>query len=221
MSSRGWFSVRSEFTADVDLTGIEFANGASGRSMEPRSDLVNESIGVAIGEPSSETAEQRFDRILRLYGPALSRLAYGYEKVAGPRDELVQEIALAIWQALPHFRGECSERTFIYRIAHNRGLTHVCKRRPESDPIEDLPPSREPVDPRPHPEEQVAFANQRHRLWAAIQRLPLVYRQVIMLMLEDLSHAEIADVLGITETNVAVRLNRARKALKESLEAKQ
>ena len=65
------------------------------------------------------------------------------------------------------------------------------------------------------------MANQRDRLRAAIQHLPLVYRQVIMLMLEDLSHAEIADVLGITESNVAVRLNRARKALKESLEAKQ
>ncbi len=213
--------MRSQFIAELDLTGIEFANSASGRSMEPRSDLVNEGIGVAIGEPSSETTEQRFDRILRLYGPALSRLAYGYEKVAGPRDELVQEIALAIWQALSHFRGECSERTFVYRIAHNRGLTHVCKRRPESDPLDDLHPSREPVDPRPHPEEQVAMANQRDRLRAAIQHLPLVYRQVIMLMLEDLSHAEIADVLGITESNVAVRLNRARKALKESLEAKQ
>ena len=182
---------------------------------------MSENSSETTGKMAAESAGQRFDRILRLYGPALSRLAYGYEKVTGPRDELVQEIALAIWQAMPHFRGECSERTFVYRIAHNRGLTHVCKRRPESDPIEDLPPSREPVDPRPHPEEQVAMANQRDRLRAAIQRLPLVYRQVIMLMLEELSHAEIADVLGITETNVAVRLNRARKALKGSLEDRQ
>jgi RNA polymerase sigma factor (sigma-70 family) len=212
------------------MKGLEFAagfaNGFHVRSMDaqehPAQDHpMSDDTSGTIGDLAPETAGQRFDRILRLYGPALSRLAYGYEKVAAPRDELVQEIALAIWQALPHFHGECSERTFIYRIAHNRGLTHVCKRRPESDPLQDLPPSREPVDPRPHPEEQVAIANQRDRLRAAIQRLPLVYRQVIMLMLEDLSHAEIADVLGITETNVAVRLNRARKALKESLEAKQ
>ena len=49
-------------------------------------------------------------------------LAFSYEAVASVREELVQEIALAIWQALPRFRGECSERTFVFRIAHNRGL---------------------------------------------------------------------------------------------------
>lgn len=210
--------MRSELTADLDFASAEFASGVSRRSMEPRSDLVNEAIGVTSGDPSVETTEQLFDRILRQYGPALSRLAFGYEKVAGPRDELVQEIALAIWQALPQFRGECSERTFIYRIAHNRGLTHVCKRRPPSDPLDELPPSLEPVDPRPHPEEQMSILSQRDRLRTAIQRLPLVYRQVVMLTLEDLSNAEIADVLGITENNVGVRLNRARKALKEQLE---
>ena len=69
------------------------------------------------------TLEKQFDRILSEHGAAISRLAFSYEAVAGIREELVQEIALAIWQALPHFRGECSERTFVYRIAHNRGLS--------------------------------------------------------------------------------------------------
>jgi RNA polymerase sigma-70 factor (ECF subfamily) len=162
--------------------------------------------------------EDRFGRIIREYGPALSRLAFGYEKVASVREELTQEIALAIWQALPHFRGDCSERTFIYRIAHNRGLTHACKRQPAHQPLDELPQPLEPVDPRPHPEEQAVKTHQRDRLRSAIQRLPLAYRQVVMLMLEELSHAEIAEVLGITESNVAVRLNRARKTLKEALE---
>jgi RNA polymerase sigma factor (sigma-70 family) len=164
--------------------------------------------------------EDRFNRIMGEYGPALSRLAFGYEKAQGAREELTQEIALAIWQALPHFRGECSERTFIYRIAHNRGLTHVCKRQPAHQPLEDLPQPLQPVDPRPHPEAQAAMSHQQGRLRFAIQRLPLAYRQVVMLMLEELSHAEIADVLGITESNVAVRLTRARKALKETLEVR-
>lgn len=150
----------------------------------------------------------------------MSRLAYGYEKVASVREELTQEIALAIWQALPHFRGECSERTFVYRIAHNRGLTHACRRRPENEPLDDLPGTFEPVDPRPRAEEQLAISSQHDRLRSAIQRLPLSYRQVVMLMLEELSHAEIAEILGITESNVAVRMNRARKALKETMEVR-
>jgi RNA polymerase sigma-70 factor, ECF subfamily len=171
-----------------------------------------------VSESPRETAEDRFNRITREYGPAWSRLAFGYEKAAGAREELTQEIALAVWQALPHFRGECSERTFVHRIAHNRGLTHACKRQPAHQPLNELAQKLEPVEPRPHPEEQLAITHQRDRLRSAIQRLPLAYRQVVMLMLEELTHAEIAEVLGITETNVAVRMNRARKALKEALE---
>lgn len=161
--------------------------------------------------------EQQFGRILDKHGAAISRLAFSYESVASIREELVQEIALAIWQALAHFRGECSERTFVFRIAHNRGLSHMWRRRPPHQPLEDLEDSDQPVDPRPHPEEQVAKADQRTQLMSAIQSLPVVHRQMIVLTLEGLSHTEIAEVTGITENNVAVRLTRARKALKDAL----
>jgi len=170
-----------------------------------------------MNKASSETAQQRFDRIMRDYGPALSRLTAGYEKVPSLREELMQEIALAMWQALPHFRGDCSERTFVYRIGHNRGLTHVY-RRPAADERLDELPHLEFVDPQPRPDQQIATTDQRDRLRSAIQALPLTYRQVVMLMLEDLTQADIAAVLGITEGNVAVRLTRARSALRQMLE---
>src|SRR5215472_9858144 len=143
--------------------------------------------------------EQQFERILGEHGAAISRLAYTYEVVAGIREELVQEIALAIWQALPHFRGECSERTFVFRIAHNRGLTHIGGRRPPQQSLDDLEEADEPVDPRPHPDEQLAQINQRARLASAVQSLPVAHKQMIVLMLEGLSLAEIGEVLGITE----------------------
>jgi len=161
--------------------------------------------------------ERQFERILGEHGAAISRLAFSYEAVASVREELVQEIALAIWQALAHFPAECSERTFVYRIAHNRGLSHVWRRRPTHQPLSELGESEQPVDPRPHPEEQAARTDQRARLMAAIQSLPVTHRQMIVLMLEGLSHAEMAEVMGITENNVAVRLNRARKTLKDAL----
>ena len=158
--------------------------------------------------------EQQFERILRDYGPALSRVASGYEPNSSMRDELIQEIAMAIWQALPGFRGECSERTFVYRIAHNRALTHVWKRRPLHEPLHELEESQQPVDPRARPEAAAAQRHQRERLMKAIHSLPVMHRQVITLMLEDFSYTEMAEVLGISENNVAVRLNRAKKALK-------
>lgn len=176
-----------------------------------RADSVNE---------SSHSLEKRFDRIIAEHGPAISRLASSYEPVASRREELVQDIALAIWQALPHFRGECTERTFIFRIAHNRALSHTWKRKPVHQSIEELPEQQHPVDPRPQPEELAVQKHRRMALMIAIRTLILTHRQMILLSLEGLSHAEIAEILGITESNVAVRLNRARKALKEALEAR-
>jgi RNA polymerase sigma factor (sigma-70 family) len=63
--------------------------------------------------------------------------------------------------------------------------------------------------------------HERMRLMSAIQSLPGAHRQMIVLTLEGLSYGEIAEVLGITENNVAVRLTRARKALKDALVVKE
>ncbi len=179
--------------------------------------LSNRYVGLPTFMKSRSALEEQFDRILGEHSAAISRLAYSYEAIAGIREELVQEIALAIWKALPHFRGECSERTFAFRIAHNRALTHVLRRRPPAQSLEELEEVNEPVDPRPHPDEQAALTSQRARLMSAIQSLPLAHSQLIVMMLEGLSYAEIGEVLGITENNVAVRLTRARKALKEAI----
>jgi RNA polymerase sigma-70 factor (ECF subfamily) len=74
--------------------------------------------------------EQRFEALMAADGAALTRLAASYARDAGDREDLFQEIAVAIWRALPRFRGECSERTFLFRIAHNRGIAHIARRRP-------------------------------------------------------------------------------------------
>lgn len=105
----------------------------------------------------------------------------------------------------------------MFRIAHNRGLSHVWKRRPAHQPLEELEEADQPVDPRPHPEEHASKLDQQARLLSAIQSLSVTHRQMIVLMFEGLSHTEMGEVLGITENNVAVRLNRARKALKNAM----
>ena len=71
--------------------------------------------------------DEKFDSLLAAHGPALSRLAASYTNTAHDRDDLLQEIAIAIWQALPRFRGECSERTFLFRIAHSSSAERLCK----------------------------------------------------------------------------------------------
>jgi RNA polymerase sigma factor (sigma-70 family) len=165
-------------------------------------------------DASRVSLDKRFHELLTANGPALSRLAASYANSPNDRDDLFQDIALAIWQALPRFRGECSERTFIFRIAHNRALTHISKRRPATA-IED---SFDVPDPKPTPERDLFKDQLQTRLFDAIHRLPIAYRQVITLVLEDMAYADIAVVLGISESNVGARLSRARQALRELLE---
>jgi RNA polymerase sigma factor (sigma-70 family) len=160
--------------------------------------------------PSPESVAERFARLLREHGPALRRLAAGYEADQHEREDLLQEIALALWMALPSFRGECSERTFVFRIGHNRALTHRRRRQARPPTLDDMTAI---ADPRADPEADLARAQHHDRLMAAVRRLPHPHRQVTMLSLEGLSHREIAEVLGITENNVAVRLSRARTTL--------
>ncbi len=164
----------------------------------------------------TQDLNETLDRILREHGAALSRVARLYEFDATKRDDLFQEICVAIWRAWPSFRGESSERTFVFRIAHNRGLTHRSRRPPPAAPMDEL---AETPHPAPHPDANIYRQQQRAALEAAVARLPVSLAQVLTLTLEGLSQREIADVLGITENNVAVRANRARSRVKTMLAA--
>jgi RNA polymerase sigma factor (sigma-70 family) len=155
--------------------------------------------------------EARYLRLLNDHEPSIRRLAFSYEREPSRRQDLVQDIWLALWQALPMFRGDSSERTFVFRIAHNRGISHIQHwRRRRTATLDEAGPI---PHARPDPEHVASEHERRDRLRAAVHRLPLGLRQVIVLTLEGLSHREIGDILGITENNVAVRLTRARAGL--------
>jgi RNA polymerase sigma factor (sigma-70 family) len=155
--------------------------------------------------------EQRFAAFMKTEGAALTRLAASYARGSDDRDDLFQDIAVAIWQALPRFRGECSERTFLFRIAHNRGIAYITRRGPRAiESGEEL----ELRDGRPDPEQSLSIEQERQRLLDAILKLPVAYRQVVTLALEGMSYAEIGDVLGIAESNAGARLTRARQMLR-------
>lgn len=156
----------------------------------------------------------RFETLLAANRPALARLAASYATSPADRDDLLQEIAMGLWLALPGFRAECSERTFLFRIAHNRCISHLARRRPQVS-LDEL--ELDPEDPGLTPDTGVADAQQAERLQDAVRRLPLTYRQVIVLLLEDLDYRQIAEVLGISETNVGARLTRARGLLRAHL----
>lgn len=155
----------------------------------------------------------RFERLLHEFGPALERLAAAYEADPNEREDLLQEIVFALWRALPAFRGDCSEKTFVYRIAQNRGITHRLRRHARDRRLVELNEVSDIADPSTEEEDGIDVLG-RDALLAAVQQLPASHRDVIVLSLEGLSNAEIAEVLGISAGNVAVRLFRARACLR-------
>jgi RNA polymerase sigma-70 factor (ECF subfamily) len=175
----------------------------------------------AFSATRSFTGTSDFDRLFAEYGPALARLAGSYTNSPSDADDLLQEIAIAVWRALPGFRGECSERTFLYRIAHNRAIAYLARNRPRAvtagaaggDEME-IP------DHAPSAEAQLVREQQGRRLLDAVRRLPVLYRQVVTLVLEGLEYGEIAQIMGISESNVGARLTRARQKLRKLLEGR-
>ena len=155
------------------------------------------------------------EQVMARHGPALARIASSYERDRGLRDELVQEIAVAIWRALPSLKDEARLRPFVFRIAHNRAVSHVARQvaRPGQEAL-----SETLADGGPDPERRLAERERSRRLVEAVRRLGLPYRQVITLVLEDLTYEEIAEALGLTVSNVGVRINRAKAQLKAMLD---
>ncbi len=152
--------------------------------------------------------------IIRTYGAGLARIAASYEADRSLQQDLVQDILLAVHRALPRLRDADRLSAYVFRIAHNRGVTHALRERDRRRVTDD----REPSDAVDNPEHAALAEERSRRLQSAVRRLPLPYRQVVTLALEDLSHAQIAQALGLSVSNVGVRLNRAKAMLKEAMD---
>ena len=158
--------------------------------------------------------EQTFDQIAREFGPMINRIVCSYEANPSIAEDLAQEIQIALWRALPRFRGEASMRTFVARVATNRALTHLA-RQMRFPPTVEVDPDIPATDA--NPEIQALAASDHSRLVSAIRSLPLTFRQVATLTLEGLTAKEVAATLGITTNAVAIRLSRARNLLRKSM----
>jgi RNA polymerase sigma factor (sigma-70 family) len=152
--------------------------------------------------------------VIDRWGPALARIAASYERNPALREELLQDIMLAIFRSLPRLKDASKLKTYSFRIAHNCCVDHVVQH--AAMPLTEGVP--EALSSEGFTPEQVLLGHERtHRLVQAVRQLELPYRQVMTLLLEDLSYIEIGETLGISVANVGVRVNRAKITLKELL----
>jgi len=147
------------------------------------------------------------------YGAALERLAGSYEFDRDKCRDLLQDIHLAIWRSFEGFAGNCSLRTWVYRVAHNVAASHVIRHRRAGnrplvslDDVDELPVAGDSAD---------AFDRQQtlQQLRAFIGQLKPIERQVILLYLEGTDAASIAEITGISAGNVATKIHRIKKIL--------
>jgi RNA polymerase sigma-70 factor (ECF subfamily) len=152
------------------------------------------------------------------YGPLLSRVASSYEADHHLRQELLQEISLAVWQALRGFKGNSSVKTYILRVAHNKAVNHVAyhAKQPSNDAYCEV--AKPSASSTPSSESNNMSQQQVQRLLVEIRKLPLHTRQIVTMSMEGLSYQEIAEVCGIQLNNVGVILNRSKKILTEAMQ---
>ncbi|MFT4739882.1 MAG: RNA polymerase sigma factor (sigma-70 family) [Marivirga sp.] len=154
--------------------------------------------------------KNQFDELHRKYHPMVLQLCMGYSKGAEAiAKDLSQDVFINIWHALPAFEKRSSFKTWIYRITVNTCLMQIRKdKKMSTEQIGDqhmLPVNIEEVD------------KSYGSLYAAIGKLTEVDRLLMMLLLDELSYDEIAEVMGIKAVNLRVKIYRVKERLKKIL----
>ena len=155
-----------------------------------------------------ENVEQEFVSVIREYERIIYKVCYLYATPHAPLNDLYQEAVLHLWKAFPKFRKECKMSTWIYRIALNTCISFIRK---EKNMPEIVTLTRE-ADRTEESDETEAMLRQLYRM---INRLGQLEKSIILLYLEEKSYEEIAEITGLTLTNVATRLSRIKDKLRK------
>jgi len=168
------------------------------------------------GPESIATGESDQDQLYKdaadKYGSALERLARAYEADPEKRRDLLQEIHFQLWRSFQRFDARCSQRTWIYRVAHHVSASHVLRERRTFSTLVSL----EELEALPDKEQGEVATDQRRnleRLSALIQQLKPIDRQVIISYLEDMDAAAIGEITGLSPANVSMRVHRIKNVL--------
>lgn len=154
-----------------------------------------------------------FKQLFDSHYPKVLRLCKGY---FGGDDataaDAAQEIFINVWQHLNGFRNESRITTWIYRISVNTCLSYLRKSSKTVNTLERLPE----IALEDYSEEKEA---QLHKMYECIQKLNARDKMIILLLLEDVTYAEIADVVGMTEETLRVKIHRIKKNLTKCVQS--
>jgi RNA polymerase sigma-70 factor (ECF subfamily) len=174
-------------------------------------------MGDPVARTTSTSKERstsaRFGALLQQHRGIVLKVASTYCRNSADRDDLVQEITAQLWRSFPSFDPGKTFSTWMYRVALNVAISFARGRTVREQHTVALDESlHDAVDENaadPETDEHIAL------LYAFIDRLDALNRALLLLYLDERSHRDIADVLGITETNVATKIGRLKRRLRE------
>lgn len=158
--------------------------------------------------------EQNFEALYQGHKDKIFRLCLGFVREKELANDLFQEILIKIWRNLESFKGESEISTWIYRIAYNTALTFIAKEKNRAAQHTELPDTLDLAEP------EDLFKEQEIRLqllYQAISDLPELDRIIATLILEGTAYKTIAEISGISENYVAVKVNRIKTSLTQKL----
>ncbi|MBX2871426.1 MAG: sigma-70 family RNA polymerase sigma factor [Saprospiraceae bacterium] len=157
---------------------------------------------------SGREQQKLFDEWLQAYKGVLIKVVRSYALVRNDQEELFQVVCVELWKSIANYRGEASVATWVYRVALYAAMAwnkKEKKHRANKDPIKGT--------------EQLLIVQPEQKseklnwLYQQLNQLNEVDRSLMLLLLDDFSYKEMANILGISETNVGVKINRIKKKL--------
>lgn len=159
-----------------------------------------------------KSAKEEFLEVLSKYQGILHKVNYVYFKNKVDREDNLQEIIYQLWKSFPNIKNPDSIGSWIYAVSINTSISRVKKVTPivYRENVPEIADKSDFVDNMSHNESLQLLLN-------AIYTLNEVDKSIILLYLEEKSYDEIAEIIGISKSNVGVRINRAKEALKQNL----
>lgn len=154
-----------------------------------------------------ENIELQFTRMVKEYRKTIYTVCYFFSKDTEEVNDLYQEILINLWKGFPNYRGESSLKTWIWRVSLN---TCSNQERKKKNRIQTVPLS---IDIDLYNDDD-AGSRQIQMLYDRINQLDVFDRAIILLWLENMTYQDIADVVGISVSNVTTRLFRIKEQLK-------
>jgi RNA polymerase sigma-70 factor (ECF subfamily) len=157
--------------------------------------------------------EEQFLSIINEHAGIIHRICHSYFADADERQDAYQEIIYQLWKSYPNFKSQSKISTWIYKVALNTAMVYIRKsyRTVTTEPL------NETFFQVAENQDDMHLREQMQLLYMAINKLDNADKAIILLHLDENNYEEIATIIGISKTNVSVRLFRIKRKLEEIL----